>query len=166
MKKLSRYLGFIIIGFSIVLWLFNFEAFKGFIEIAGKFDIWGLTLKIIITTIGVFIVFLDRFLRPKEKYLNIIEDGETGIQLSEHALNSMVMAILSNNIEGIEIKSCSATEQEGEIKISLTLEFMNSENVNEISKRIIDLLKSELTNKIGISNIKVQIVVQKLSFQG
>jgi hypothetical protein len=123
-------------------------------------------LKIIITTVGVFMILLDRFLKPKERYLSILEDGETGIQVSEHALNSMVMAVLSNNVEGIEIKSCNATEQEGEIKISLILEFTDSENVNEASRRIIDLLKSELASKLGVLNIKVQIIVQKLSFQG
>jgi|GEM_PF-4435670 len=166
MRKICKYVGFMIVGFSVVLWLFQFGAFRNFVEICGKWDIWGLLLKTIITTIGILVIFLDYFLNPREKYLKILEDEETGIQVSEQALNSMVMAILTNNVEGVDIKSCQATEAEGEIKISLILEFTSGENVNEVSKKIIELLKKELANKVGISNVKVQIVVHKLSFQG
>jgi len=166
MRKAYKYIGFLIIGFSLVLWLYPLEAFKNFVEVSGNYDIWGIVFKVIVSAIGVLVAFLDYFIEPKEKYLKVLEDEETGIQVSEKALNSMIIASLKNNIEGVELKSCQASEVNGEIKVSLTLEFLSTENVNEVSRRIIDLIKKELSEKVGISNVKVHISVHRLSFQG
>lgn len=165
MKKICNYIGFLIIGFSLVFWFYPIEAFKNFVEISGNYDIWGIVLKVILSAIGVLVAFLDYFMRPREKYLRVLEDEETGIQVSERALNSLIIASLKNNVEGVELKSCRANEINGEIKVFLTLEFLSTENVNEVSKKIIDLIKRELSEKVGISNVKVHISVHKLSFQ-
>nr|WP_282580189.1 alkaline shock response membrane anchor protein AmaP [Natroniella sulfidigena] len=105
---------------------------------------------------------LQLLFRRKKSKSALIKSSKSGkIMISLEAINNLVKNLVRQEDEVIEIDSVLKAEEKG-VHISLKLAVISETNVPQLSQRLQEVIKEQVTESTGVKVGQVEILVKEL----
>ena len=158
--------GLLLLGFSIPSWLYSFKVFKIMYEgiSAGNTD--ALVVRIAITILGFMLLYLGINRAATTKYISISRKDEMNIEVSKKVVLDVVKDIANQFSESLILKSTDLNEENENLRMNMIVELKDTTKINELVENLMNTVKNELRDRIGISDVKITVGVEKLAIHG